>query len=96
MVDERDVESYLVRCVKAVGGRCVKFNPESMRGMPDRVVMFPQGRLWWVELKKPKGGRLSPVQVHRHKELRDLGQNVAVVWCKEDVDELCETAAAHT
>lgn len=90
---ERDVERYLVSIVKAAGGRAVKFNPDAVRGMPDRIVMLPGGVLIWVELKKPKGGRLSEVQRHRHRELRRLGQEVRVVWSKEDADALLEECA---
>lgn len=84
---ERDVEQYLTARVRAAGGMCVKFSPDSMRGMPDRIVMLPGGVLVWVELKKPKGGKVSEVQRHRHRKLRQLGQQVVVLWSKADVDQ---------
>lgn len=88
MVLEKDVEQYLVRLVREAGGRCVKFNPDSVRGMPDRIVILPGGILVWVEMKKPRGGKLSEVQKFRHQELRRLDQIVRVCWTKEDVDQL--------
>lgn len=94
MILERDVEAHLVRVVEKAGGRCVKFSPDSMRGMPDRVVMLPGGVLIWVELKKPRGGKLSEIQKHRHKELRALGQRVEVVWSVQDADNLIAHATA--
>lgn len=84
MVLERDVEQALTRYVEKAGGLCVKFDPSAVRGMPDRVVMLPGGVVVWVELKKPKGGKLSVVQRHRHRVLRELGQVVEVCWTKED------------
>lgn len=91
---ERDVEQYLSTSVRAAGGMCVKFNPDSVRGMPDRIVMLPGGVIVWVELKKPKGGKVSEVQRHRHRRLRQLGQQVAVLWSKADVDQFIGEHAA--
>lgn len=94
-VREREVEMYLIRCAQSVGGRCEKFSPDHRAGWPDRILILPQGRLVWVELKKPKGGRLSDLQLHAHKILRDLGQRVAVVWTKDQAEELiADTLAA--
>lgn len=56
--------------------------------------MLPGGVLVWVETKKPKGGALSAVQKHRHKQLRALGQRVCVCWTIEQVDKLMD-ALAH-
>ena len=83
MEDERFVESYLRRVVESYGGRCVKFLPDYARGWPDRLVIFPEGILVWVELKRPHGGRLSPAQIVAYEELRRLGQRVEVVWTVE-------------
>ena len=87
---EREVEGYLRRRVEAHGGECRKFIPEQDPGYPDRIVMLPGGVLVWVETKKPSGGRVSPLQKLRHKELRALGQRVEVVWTKEQADALVE------
>lgn len=87
---ERDVEQYLSARVRAAGGMCVKFNPDSVRGMPDRIVMLPGGVIVWAELKKPKGGIVSEVQRHRHRKLRQLGQQVVVLWSKADVDRFMD------
>ncbi|MGM9555066.1 MAG: VRR-NUC domain-containing protein [Oscillospiraceae bacterium] len=94
MILERDVESRLVSRAAALHGACVKFIPDNKRGMPDRIVMLPGGVLVWVETKKPKGGALSAVQKHRHKQLGALGQRVCVCWTIEQVDKLMD-ALAH-
>ena len=86
---EREVEKYLVDKLKSVGLECLKFIPDQANGMPDRVVLLSEGRVVWVELKT-EGGRTSSLQKYRHKQLREAGQLVAVVWNKEQVDELVE------
>jgi len=91
---ERDVEQALTRYAHEVGGMCVKFNPDSKRGMPDRIVLLPGGVVVWVELKRPKGGSVSAVQKHRHKQLHALGQIVVVCRTKEDARRIIETYAA--
>lgn len=89
---ENSVEQYLRRSVEERGGRCVKFDPGSYRGWPDRIVLLPGGTLVWVELKRPSGGRVSPSQLLAHEQLLRLGQRVVIIWTKEEVDELLEHA----
>jgi len=84
---EREVEGYLKRELWKIGLECVKFVPDQLPGMPDRMVLFPDGRVMWVELKTD-GGTVSPLQMYRHRWLRALGHDVRVVWSKEDVDNL--------
>ena len=82
---EKDLERYLVKSVEKSGGMCVKFNPDSCSGMPDRIVIRQDGQIVWVELKR-RDGRLSDEQKYRHELLRRLGQDVRVVWSRDDVD----------
>jgi hypothetical protein len=81
---EKDIEAYLVKRVKALGGYAYKFVSPSNRGVADRLVVLP-GVVWFVEVKA-EGGRLSPLQTLFIEQMKRLGQNVIVVWNKEDVD----------
>ena len=54
---EAKVEAYLGEQVKSLGGLCIKLNPLWYVGIPDRLVILPGGRIGFVELKRPKGGR---------------------------------------
>ena len=89
MVRERDVEKYLVKEMYKLGYDCIKFVPDQLPGMPDRMVLLHDGRVLWVELKTD-GGRLSEMQKYRHVWLRNLGHEVCVVWNKEQVDALAD------
>ena len=87
-VRENEVEAYLRRQVEKLGGLCLKIPADYMRGIPDRIVLLPHGVLVWVETKRPSGGRVSGSQLVVHEMLRRLGQQVVIVWSKEDADEL--------
>lgn len=49
-------------------------------GIPDLHLALPRGDFHslYIELKRTKGGRLSPVQAHVLKSLRDAGHRVEV------------------
>jgi hypothetical protein len=91
---EREVEAYLVRQVKALGGDTRKLKWIGRVGAPDRLLMFPgrpgvyQGWHLLVELKKPKGGILEAHQVREHARLIASGFVVRTAYTKEEVDEL--------
>jgi hypothetical protein len=82
---EREIEKYLVKRVKELGGEAYKFTSPSHRGVSDRVVCLPGGETWFVELKT-QGGKLSRLQDMFQKDMARLGQNYACLWSKEQVD----------
>jgi hypothetical protein len=84
-VRERNIEAHLFEGVKRLGGWCLKVIPNPA-GMPDRIVVLPGGRTYFVELKRP-GEKPSELQLHRHEELSKIGHPVAVLDTKERVDE---------
>ena len=71
--------------VKRMGGIAYKFTSPGNTGVPDRIVLFPGGRLVFVELKAP-GGRLSKMQERQIGRIRGLGFQVAVLSSLEEVD----------
>ena len=82
---EREVEAYLVRAVKSVGGVAYKFSSPAHRGVSDRVVVLPGGRVWFVELKT-ETGKLSPLQDIFRREINALNGNYVCLYGKKDVD----------
>jgi len=84
---EKAVEEYLVSEVKKLGGKAPKWTAPGNTGVPDRIVILPGGRVYFIECKKPKGSKTSARQKLWHRYLSDLGANVRQTFTKEEVDE---------
>nr|DAS22645.1 MAG TPA: Nuclease [Caudoviricetes sp.] len=81
---EKDVEKYLVKQCAKRRWLIYKFL-SSETGVPDRIVILPGGVVWFLELKRARGGRLSARQKHIINKLDTLGANVAVLYGHEGV-----------
>lgn len=84
---ESDIEDYLVDAVRFLGGETRKVQWIGRNGAPDRVVMLPDGRLLWIELKQ-KGKSPAPIQLREHAKMARCGQHVYVIDSMEGVDEV--------
>jgi hypothetical protein len=85
---ESAIETELIRRVCARGGIAEKVTVIGTRGFFDRLVVLPHGRILFVELKRPRGGKLSAHQKRRHAVYRALGAEVAVVKNLAGIDAL--------
>ena len=85
---EKEVEKALVRMVKERGGYCLKWVCPGWSGVPDRLILLPGARVIFAEVKRPKGGILSKLQLKWLEKLGRLGFTTAVVWNKADVEKL--------
>ena len=83
---EREIEAKLRKSVEACGGKCLKWVCPGWTGVPDRIVLLPGGRIIFVETKRPKGGKLSPMQKKWGAWLMDLGFEYWQVWTFDDLD----------
>jgi len=86
---ERTIENELVARVKAKGGIAPKFTSPGFDGMPDRLVLLPDGRMGFVELKAP-GRKPRALQMARHKLLRRMGFTVYVIDEINQIDSVLE------
>ena len=92
---ESEIEKYLVKRVKALGGEVRKVKWIGRRGAPDRLVMgvlvrgdwYDEHYSVWVELKAT-GKVPEPHQLREHKRMQAMEQYVVVVDSKEGVDAL--------
>lgn len=87
---EKLVERKLATAVKASGGMCIKLLCDYIIGLPDRLCLFPGGKIAFVELKttdeKPRR-----IQVFMHNKLRALGFRVEVIDTVQGVNEFINT-----
>jgi hypothetical protein len=83
-VRESNIERYLVKQVKALGGEVRKVQWIGRKGAPDRLVMLPEGtdkftlkkdqrpaQTIWVELKAPGGKATFPKNAHEKAQHRE-------------------------
>lgn len=84
---EKIIERYLVDEIRRKKMVCLKYSNPNMVGYPDRVILLPQGRVIWVELKS-KGRKPSKPQLIRMAELAKMGHDVRVIDSREGVVEL--------
>ena len=89
-IRERDIENYLVRQVDKVGGKAYKFSSPGNRAVPDRICLFPFGKVIFVELKAP-GKTPTPLQYKIHNYMRELSHTVLVIDSKELVNLFVES-----
>lgn len=75
---EKIIERKLVEAVKKEKGMCIKLLCDNLLGLPDRLVLLPNGKIVFVELKttnqKPR-----KIQEFMHNKLRALGFQVEVI-----------------
>ncbi|MEI3026143.1 MAG: VRR-NUC domain-containing protein [Ruminococcus callidus] len=91
---EKKIEQKLVTAVKKHGGICPKFVSPGFDGMPDRLLLLPHGRFAFVEVKAPNQ-KPRPLQLSRHRLLRQLGFQVYVLDALEDIDKIIKEVMSN-
>jgi len=89
---ESELEAFFVKRVRMLGGRAFKFVP-LVAGVPDRIVFWPDGRTFLVELKQ-EGEKPEPIQEVWHSRFAAMGHPVVVIdtragvleWLRKVVD----------
>ena len=86
---ESDLEKKFRRRVKANGGEAYKFVSPGRRNVPDRIVVLREGRVFFVELKRP-GEKLRPAQKRELDRLVDKGCDASWIGDEESMDKWFE------
>ena len=82
MTVEKMLERKLQTLVKRLGGIALKLYCLSFSGLPDRMILMPHGKIYFLELKST-GKTPSPRQCLVHTFLRKLDFEVA--WLDDDL-----------
>lgn len=75
---EKTLEARLRKEIEKRGGMAIKLMSQLHRGLPDRMIIMPQGCIYFVELKST-GEKPTGLQTHCHNQLRNLGHTVYVI-----------------
>lgn len=86
---ESEIEKYLVRMVQKNNGLAPKWVAPGQRGVPDRIVILPNGKTVFVEMKAP-GGALAPLQLKWARTLIQMGHSCYVIDTKDGVDRFIQ------
>lgn len=81
---EKLIEQQLIKSVKDIGGIALKIVSPGFDGMPDRLILLPNRKLAFVEVKAP-GKTLRPLQEKRKRQLEALG---FLVFCLDHIDQI--------
>lgn len=87
---EKYLEKKLCRAVRSLSGEALKFSSPYHRGMPDRIVLLPGGKIHFVELKSP-GKHPTDLQRKAISELRALGFDAVVIDNDDSLNEFLKT-----
>jgi hypothetical protein len=103
---ERDIEDYLVKRVKAMGGEVRKVQWIGRNSAPDRFVMLPpkfvreagdvlvyEGMGVWVELKSPDTIKTFPADARERAQHREHERMRTMGQRVEVIGTLCQVEA---
>lgn len=86
---EKLIEKKLREQIKKMGGLALKLESQHFTGLPDRMILMPEGRIFFVETKST-GDKPRKRQLLVHRKLRDLGFSVDVIDDIEGLTKLLE------
>ena len=87
--NEKYLEKKLREEIRKAGGLAIKFTSPYFTGMPDRLVLMPKGKIWFVEVKST-GKKLKDIQEAQAKKLQELGFYARLVDSKAALDSFIE------
>jgi len=89
---EKGLDRRLCKEVLKLGGIAIKYPTIHTTGFPDRIVIMPGGRTYYVEMKST-GKQPSPTQKVWIKRLLNLDHDVRVVSTSEMLSEFLKHIA---
>lgn len=90
---EKDVERIFSEQCKKAGMWAIKFLP-SIRGLPDRIVFCPGGKVFFAELKTT-GKKPTLIQLSVHDKLTKFGFRVYVIDKISDIEPIVNKESSN-
>lgn len=85
-MNEKLIEKKLREAVRHMGGKALKFSSPFETGYPDRLILMPEGRVLWAELKTT-GKKPTEKQKQIQSYLRGLGFVSEVIDSEESLKD---------
>lgn len=85
---EKELEADLVQEVKTLGGLCLKWTSPGTSGVPDRIILLPNGVTAFAELKRPRGYRIAPLQKYWAEKLKGMGFEHYFIRTESDLQQM--------
>lgn len=82
---ESKIVGALHKRILNLGGEYRKVRWEGRNFAPDKLVMLPGGRIYWVETKSTVG-ELTAGQLNEHLRMAKMGQTVLVISSLDAID----------
>lgn len=82
---EKLLERKLTKAIQYAGGMSIKLSAQYFTGLPDRMILLPEGIIFFAEIKTT-GKKPTKLQSIVHDKIRALGFKVLIVDCSEDID----------
>lgn len=76
--------------IERMGGQVLKWVSPGNRGVPDRIVLMPGGRIYFVEFKDDDG-EMSELQWYWQRTLHGLGFNALIIKGNGAADAFIDT-----
>lgn len=86
---EKELEKKFVEAVKKAGGKAYKFTSPGSVGVPDRLVVFPENKIGFVELKQT-GKKPTKNQMLQMTRLAVMDCRVYLLDRSEDIKFILE------
>ncbi len=83
---ESKIEAWLNDQIKKIGGKSYKFVSPGNPGVPDRIYLLPDGRIYFVELKRVIG-KLSNIQVWQRQQFKEMGIDIRLIYGMEQAKQ---------
>lgn len=84
---EKELERKFVKAIIQAGGWPLKFISPGAAGVPDRIVLKPQGKAFFAEIKRPGEG-LRKLQKHRARQLAAYGFKTYVINSEQRIRDV--------
>jgi hypothetical protein len=75
---EKDIEAKVCEYAKTKNVLVYKFTSPNRMAVPDRMLIRPDGHIWFVEFKR-EGAKPTPAQEREHHRLRQHKVSVFVI-----------------